>query len=167
MCVYNWIALLATLYFPSGPDIRSESDVRCRGRPPPDFGWIYSTVARQSVAMILEFGCCVPRQSLPFFGSESASVFRSEIYYRFSVGNLQSCHVSENRLEFPVRKTVANPVRQRALLNPIWRQACPMEQIPPHSDLLESDVGKGWAMISNRELVVLAMNQTVAWLVVK
>ena len=143
LCVYNWIALLATLYFPSAPDIRSGSDVRCRGRPPPDFGWIYSTVARQRVAIILEFGCRVPWQSLPFFGSESASVFRSGIYNRFSVGNLQSCHVAEKRLEFPVRKTVANPVRQRALLNPIWRQACPMEPITPHPDLLESDFGKG------------------------
>ena len=166
MCVYTWIALLATLYLPNAPDIRSGSDVWCRGRLSADFGWIYSTVARQSVAMILEFGCRVPWQSLPFFGSESASVFRLGICNRFSVGNLQSCHVAEKRLEFPVRKTVANPVRQRALLNPIWRQACPVESITPHPDLLESDVGKGCA-ISNRKLVVLAMNQTVVWLVMK
>ena len=143
LCVHTWIALLATLYFRSAPDTKSGSDVESCGRSPPDIGWVYSTVARQSVAMILEFGCRVPRQSLPFFGSEAASVFRLGIYYRFSVAHLQSCHVAEKRLEFPVRKTVANPVRQRALLNPIWRQACPVESITPHPDLLESDFGQG------------------------
>ena len=143
LCVHTWIALLATLYFRSAPDTKSGSDVWCRGRPPPDIGWVYSILARRRVAMISEFGCMVSWKSLPFFGHESATVFRSRICYRFSVGNLQSCHVAEKRLEFPVRKTVANPVRQRALLNPIWRQACPVESITPHPDLLESDFGKG------------------------
>ena len=143
LCVRTWIALFATLYFTTAPDTKSGSDLWCRGRPPPDIGWVYATVARQSAAMILEFGCRVTRQSLPFFGSESASVFRLGIYDRFSAGNLQSCHVAEKRLEFHVRKTDANPVRQRVLLNPIWRQACPVEPITPHPDLLGSDVRKG------------------------
>ena len=143
LCIHTCIALLATLYFPTASDTKSDSDVWCRGWPPPDIGWVYSTAARRSFAMILEFGCRVPRQSLPFFGSESASVFRLGICYRFSIGNLQPCHVAEKRLEFPVRKTVANPVRKRAVLNPIWRQACPVESITPHPDLAKSDDGKG------------------------
>ena len=92
--------------------------------------------------MISEFGCMVSWKSLPFFGRESTTVFRLGICYRFSVGNLQSCHVAEKRLEFPVRKTVANPVRKLAVLNPIWRQACPVESITPHPDLAKSDEGK-------------------------
>ena len=91
-------------------------------------------------------------KSLPFFGRESTTVFRLGICYRFSVGNLQSCHVAEKRLEFPVRKTGANPVRKRPVLNPIWRQACPVESITPHPDLAKSDDGKG-LVIPNRKLV--------------
>ena len=123
--VHTWIALLAKLYFSSAPDTKWGSDVWWRGWPPPDIGWVYSTVARRSVAMILEFSCRVPRQSLPFSGWESASVFRLGIYNRFSVGNLQSCHVTEKRLEFPIRKTDGESCPKTGCLEPNMAASLP------------------------------------------
>ena len=126
---------------------RHQIRVRCMVSRPASARFRLDIFNRCAAKGCHDFGIRLPRPVAKL------AVFRSQICIRFSVRNLLpffgwessilSCCRKAVRVSHPKNGWQINHIRQGALLNPRWRQACPVEPITPHPDLLESDVGKG------------------------